>query len=75
MTFTETDLSQTSKLSHSWTGTQEAVNMAVPCWKLLWGWYVSGFKLMEDYEWAKISVKSTIDVQFEKKKLKEWKEI
>ena len=62
MTFTETDLSQTSKLSRSWTSTQEAVNMAAPCWKLLWGWYVSGFKLVEDQEWAKISVKSTMDV-------------
>ena len=61
MTFTETDLSQASKLSRSWTSTQEAVNMAAPCWKLLWGWYVSGFKLVEDQEWAKICVKSTID--------------
>ena len=41
MTFTETDLSQTSKLSRSWTSTQEAVNMAAPCRKFLWGWYVS----------------------------------
>ena len=52
MTFTETDQSQTSKLSRSWASSQEAVNMAAPCWKLLWGWYVSGFKLMEDQEWA-----------------------
>ena len=62
MMFTETDLSQTSNSSRSWT--QEAVNMAVPCWKLLWGWYISGFKLMEDQEWAKINVKSTRDVWF-----------
>ena len=62
MTFTETDLSQTSKLSRSWTSTQEAVNMANPCWKLLWGWYVIGIKLVEDQEWAKISVESTTDV-------------
>ena len=60
MTLTETDLWQTSNSSRSWT--QEAVNMAVPCWKLLWGWYVSGFKLMEDQEWATINVKSTRDV-------------
>ena len=33
MTFTETDLSQTSNSSRSWT--QEAVNMADPCWRLL----------------------------------------
>ena len=51
MPLTETDLSQTSNSSRSWT--QEVVNMAAPCWKLLWGWYVSGFKLMEDQEWAK----------------------
>ena len=50
---------QTSKLSRSWTSTQEAVNMEAPCWKLLWDWYVSGFKLVKDQEWAKISVKST----------------
>ena len=56
MTFTETDRSQTSKLSCSWTSTQEAVNIAAPCWKLLWGWYVSGFKLVENQESAKISV-------------------
>ena len=62
MTFTETDLSQTSKLSRSWTSTQEAVNMADSCWKLLWGWYAIGFKLVEDQEWAKISVESTTDV-------------
>ena len=60
--FTETDLSQTSNSTCSWT--QEAVNMAAPCWKLLWGWYVSGFKLMGDQEWAKTSVKSDRDVQF-----------
>ena len=47
-------LSQTSNSSRSWT--QEAVNMPASCWKLLWGWYVSGFKLMEDQEWAKINV-------------------
>ena len=62
MMFTEIDLSQTSNWSHSWT--QEAVNMAAPCWKLLWGWYVSGFKLMQDQEWAKINGKSTRGVQF-----------
>ena len=62
MTFTETDLSQESSSSRSWS--QKAVNMAAPCWKLLWGWYVSGFKLIGDKEWAKISVKSTRDVQF-----------
>ena len=60
MTFTETDLSQTSNSIRSWT--QEDVNMTAPSWKLLWGWYVSGFKLMEDQEWAKINVKSTRDV-------------
>ena len=60
VTFTETDLSQTSNSSRSLT--QEAVNMAPPCWKLLWGWYVSRFKLMEDQEWAKMNVKSTGDV-------------
>ena len=60
MTFTENDLSQTSNSSRSWT--QEAVNMAAPCWKLLWGWYVSGFNFMEDQEWEKINVKSTRDV-------------
>ena len=60
MTFTENDLSQTSNSSRSLT--QEAVNMATPCWKLLWGWYVIGFKLMEDQEWAKINVKNTGDV-------------
>ena len=60
MPFTETDLSQTSNSSRSWT--QELVNMAAPCWKLLWGWYVSGFKLMEDQEWAQINMKSTRDV-------------
>ena len=59
-TFTETDLSQTSKSSRSWT--QEAVNMAALCCKLLWGWYISEFKLMEDQEWTKINVKSTSDV-------------
>ena len=77
MTFTETDLSQTSNSSRSWT--QEAVNMAAPCWKLLWDWYVRGFKLVEDEEWAKINVKvpgTSSLPQFEKKnKLKEWKEI
>ena len=52
--------SQTSNSSRSWT--QEAVNMAAHCWKLLWGWYVCGFKLMGDKEWAKIHVKSTRDV-------------
>ena len=60
MTFTETDLSQTSNSSCSWT--QEAVNMLAPCWKLLQCWYISGFKLKEDQEWAKINVKSTRDV-------------
>ena len=60
MTSTETDLSQTSNSSRSWT--QQAVNMAAPCWKLLWGWYLRGFKLMEDQEWAKINVKNTRDV-------------
>ena len=66
MTFNETDLSQTSNSRRSWT--QEAVNMAVPCWKLLWGWYVSGFRLIEDQEWAKINVESKYSLpQFEKK--------
>ena len=64
MMFIETDLSQISNSSRSWTQEvcevlqiklyqieiefTEAVNMAAPCWKLLWGWYVSGFKLMEE---------------------------
>ena len=58
MTFTETDLSQTSNSNRSWT--QEAVNMAAPCWKLLRDWYVNGSgswkirneqKLTSDYQW------------------------
>ena len=52
MTFTETDLSQTSNSSDSWT--QKAIKMAAPWWKLLWGWYISGFKLTEDRAWAKV---------------------
>ena len=60
MTFTETELSQASNPSRSWT--REAVNMAAPCWKLLWDWYVNGFKLMEYQERAKINLKSTRDV-------------
>ena len=60
MTFTETELSQTSKSNRNWS--QEAVNMAAPCLKLLWGWYVSGFRLMEEQECAKINVKGTRDV-------------
>ena len=71
MTFTETDLSQTSNLNRSWT--QEAVNMAASCWKLLWGWYVIWFRLMEDQEWVKSNVKSTRASslpQFEKTSLK-----
>ena len=62
MTLTEIDLSQTSNSSRSWA--QEAVNMAAPCWKLLWGWYVSRFKLMEVQEWAEINLNSTMDVWF-----------
>ena len=62
MTFTKIDLSQTSTSSRSWA--QQAVNMVAPCWKLLWGWYVSGFELMGDQEKLKISVKCMRDVQF-----------
>ena len=62
MTFTQIDLSQTSNSSRNWT--QEAVNMAAPCWKLMWDWYVSGFKLMGNQEWENISVKSMRDIQF-----------
>ena len=71
MTFTETDLSETSNSSRSWT--QEVVNMAAPCWKLLWSWYVSGFnswKIRNEQKrtWKVLGTSSL--PQFEKTSLK-----
>ena len=58
--------------NRSWT--QEDVNMAVRYWKLLWGWYVSGFELMggrnkQELAWK---VRETLSLpQFQRNKLKE----
>ena len=42
---------------------EKDLNMAITCWELQWGWYVTGFQLMEGQERVNI-VKNMREVQF-----------